>query len=465
MTHAIIRRIEDICGAENVIFGDVKKLERYGKDQAADKTYPHLPEAVAKPGTSEEVAALVRLAASERFPVTPRGAGSGLSGGAVPALGGLVISLERMNRILEIDRDNMTAVLEPGVVTRELDHPLSEAGLIFAGYPMSEEFCFIGGNVGENAGGGRAVKYGVTGQYVTGLEVVLPNGEIVRLGGKRVKDVTGYDLVHLMVGSEGTLGIFTKIWLKLTPRPTARRSLLAFFPDTRSAVRVLPRIMTKGGLIPTSAEYADRLSLHWTCEQMKETLPWREAGAMLLLETDGHSEKTVEEQAGVLEKVCREAGVQELFTAQTEQEGERFWKIRKMIPWALKRRSPMQSMEDIVVPPAAIPDFLDALEEISARRGTQIPCFGHAGDGNLHATPVKNADETDEQWAGALPGILEDMYRAAARLGGTISGEHGIGHKRRGWMHLVMGPAELDLLRRIKSAIDPEGIMNPGKII
>ena len=278
VTEAIVSQLQDICGSAHVVFADEKILKRYSHDQVPQDNQVRLPEVVVKPKSSEEVAAILKLANRENIPVTPRAAGSGLSGGAVPIFGGILLSVERMDQILEIDTANLIAVVEPGVVTNRLDAALAQYGLFFAGYPMSEEFCFIGGNVAENAGGGRAIKYGVTGRYIHGLEVVTPTGEIVHLGGKRIKDVTGYDLVHLMVGSEGTLGIFTKIYVKLLPRPTHRTATLALFADVESALGAVPVVMTSGKLIPTAIEYMDKFSFSSAAKDLKEDYPYDDLG-------------------------------------------------------------------------------------------------------------------------------------------------------------------------------------------
>lgn len=460
----IITILEDVCGSKNVVL-DEKKLKRYSRDQTAESKYAHMPEAVVFPGNSEEVASIIKTALKYKIPVTPRGAGSGLSGGCVPVFGGIVICLERLNRIMDIDRDNMFLVTEPGVVTRNLDPPLSEQGLFFAGYPMSEEFCHVGGNIAENAGGGRAIKYGVTGRYIHGLDIVTPAGDIISLGGKRVKDVTGYDLLRLMVGSEGTLGIFTRAIIRLTPRPTYRRTILTLFPDAEKAIRVIPRIMIAGGVIPTSIEFIDRICLHRTCEFLKETIPYQKAGAMMLFETDGNRESIVQEEAERIGEICSGNGALKVLPAKSLEESERFWKIRKSVTWALKKFSPRQSLEDIVVPPAAIPEILKKLERISAKYDTPIPCYGHAGDGNLHATPLKNPEHTDEQWEKSLPLVLKEIYHETSRLGGAISGEHGIGHKRKPYLPIVMSNSHLKMMRSVKKSLDPGNIMNPGKII
>src|SRR5512139_3116983 len=255
LTSAIVAELRTIVGTANVLYDEPERMLDYAHDETQGAEYSHLPEAVVKPDGGLEIAAIMRLANRERIPVTPRGAGSGLSGGAVPLFGGILLSLERMNRILEIDTANLVAVVEPGVVTNEINEAVKRHGLFYAGYPMSVETCFIGGNVAENAGGGRAIKYGVTGRYVLGLEVVLPTGEVVRMGGRRVKDVTGYDLLHLMVGSEGTLGIFTKITLRLVPLPAARAVMLVPFADVLTAIETVPKVMTQGHLVPSSVEF------------------------------------------------------------------------------------------------------------------------------------------------------------------------------------------------------------------
>jgi glycolate oxidase len=465
VTEAIVSQLQNICGAAHVEFENEKALQRYSRDQVPADNQARLPEVVVKPKSAEEVAAVLQLANRENIPVTPRAAGSGLSGGAVPIFGGILLSIERMDRILEIDTANLMAVVQPGVVTNRLDAALAERGLFFAGYPMSEEFCFIGGNVAENAGGGRAIKYGVTGRYIHGLEVVTPTGDIVHLGGKRIKDVTGYDLVHLMVGSEGTLGIFTKITVKLLPRPTHRTATLALFPDVASAISAIPDVMTSGRLIPTAIEYMDRFSFTSAAKDLKKDFPYEQLGAALLFEVDGNSADGVAAEAATIAEICEKRGAVARYVARQEKGIEAFWNIRKQIPWVLKRYSPQQSVEDIVVPIAEIPTIVSLLQEIAKKHDTLIPVFGHAGDGNLHATPMKNPQHSQAHWEAMLPELKAELYRATAQLGGTISGEHGIGHKRRDFMKLVMSEAELELLRRIKTALDPKNILNPGKII
>jgi glycolate oxidase len=464
LTVDIVDELRAIAGERNVLYGDPQRLEPYAHDEVAGAEYAHLPDVVVRPDGAAEIAAILRLANRERVPVTPRGAGSGLSCGAVPVCGGILLSLERMNRILEIDTANLVVIVEPGVVTNDVNEAVREYGLFYAGYPMSLESCFIGGNVAENAGGGRAIKYGVTGRYVLGLEVVLPTGEIVQFGGKRVKDVTGYDLLHLMVGSEGTLGIFTRITLRLLPLPAARVVLLVPFADVPTAIAAVPLVMTEGHLIPASVEFMDRLSVETAYRFLGESPPQPDIGAMLLVELDGYDQEQVEREMDTVAGLCLDAGALDVYVGNTADTERRMWRPRQNLAEAFKAVSPVQSLEDIVVPLAQIPDLMPELERLSGKYGVLIPCYGHAGDGNLHATPVKRPETPLEDWQARLPSLLEELYRAVARLGGTISGEHGIGSKRSRYLPLVMDPAVIALQRRIKDVFDPLGILNPGKI-
>jgi glycolate oxidase len=463
VTPAIARELRHIVGEPYVVYDDASAMQDYAHDEVAGDEYAHMPEAVVKPETAQQISDILKLANRERVPVTPRGAGSGLSCGAVPVYGGIVLSVERMNRILEIDRENMVAVVEPGVVTNDVNDALEEYGLFYAGYPMSVELCFVGGNVAENAGGGRAIKYGVTGRYVLGLQVVLPTGEVIELGGKRVKDVTGYDLIHLMVGSEGTLGIFTRITLRLLPRPTARAVLLVPFPDTPTAIAAVPRVMTRGRIVPTSVEFMDSRSIQAAYDYTGERLPHPEMGAMLLIEIDGASEERVEHDMNSIIDLCLELGALDIFVGNTPRDQRRMWRPRQEMAEALKAICPVQSLEDIVVPMAQIPRLVPELDRLSEKYDVLIPCYGHAGDGNLHATVVKQPGTPMDEWD-ELPTILEELYTAVRGLGGTISGEHGIGSKRSRYLPLVMDEKVIDLQRQIKRVFDPLNILNPGKI-
>lgn len=464
VTPVIVEKLKDIVGQRYVVYGDAEQLESYSHDEIADPHYAHLPEVVVKPESSEEISAIMKLANQEKIPVTPRGAGSGLSGGAVPVFGGIVLSIERMNKVLDLDRENMTITVEAGMITSQINDLLEEYDLFYAGYPMSLETCYIGGNVAENAGGGKAIKYGVTDRYVQGLEVVLPTGEIVQLGGKRVKDVTGYNLLHLMVGSEGTLGIFTNITLKLLPLPKVNVVLLVLFETVDEAMDMVPVIMTETGIIPTAIEFMDKLSTQTSCKYLNEHLPYEHAGAMLLIEIDGTSEEQLELQYEAIGETCLKRGAIEVYVGDNYTTQERVWSVRRNIAEAFKVYSPVQSIEDIVVPFAQIPQLIREIEQLSEKYGVLIPTYGHAGDGNLHSTPVKPPEMSMDEWNELLSNLLSELYVRTTKLGGTISGEHGIGSKRKQFMKLVMQPELIDLQKRLKLTFDPHNILNPGKI-
>jgi len=464
VTPKIVDELKQIVGTRYVIYGDEEKLQPYSHDEVPGAEYAHMPEAVVRPATAEEIGAIMKLANRKMIPVTPRGAGSGLSGGAVPVCGGIVVLFDRMNKILELDRENMMIVVEPGVITNEINEFLEEYELFYAGYPMSLETCSIGGNVAENAGGGKAIKYGVTSRYVLGLDVVTPTGEIVGLGGKLIKDVSGYSMVQLMVGSEGTLGLFTKITLKLLPLPKAQVDLLCLFKSSEEAIGAVPKIMTMGGIIPTAIEFMDKTSIKAACEYLNESIPYQEAGAMLLITVDGSDEQQVEREYESIGRLCFDAGATEVYVADNATTSERVWKVRRNIGEAYNVISRRQSAEDIVVPPAAIAAMVAKLEELSDKYDVMIPCFGHAGDGNLHARIVSQPRWSDEKWRKTLPKILNELYDLTADVGGRISGEHGIGHKRKKYLQKMASENYLDMLRRIKTALDPNNILNPGKI-
>lgn len=462
VTPEVVAELEAIVGPQS-IHTDTERLESYSHDETTAEEYGQMPEVAVTPTTTEQVSEIVKLANRHRIPITPRGAGSGLSGGAIPTLGGIVVSVEKMNRILEIDYGNMVAVAEAGVVTNELNNAVAKHGLLFAGYPMSLESCYLGGNIAENAGGGKAVKYGVTGRYILGLELVTPTGEVVRLGGKLSKDVSGYDLKQLVIGSEGTLGIVTKAIVKLIGLPKAQGDLLCLFESPQAAIDTVSIIMGKG-IVPTSIEFMDKLSVKTSCDYLNESLPYEDAGAMLLVELDGADPEEVELQLEDVGELLLENGALEVYVADNSTTRERVWSVRRNIAEAFKVASPIQSLEDIVVPVSSIPKIIPELERLSKQYDTLIPCYGHAGDGNLHATLVKNPKHSMERWHENEPKILRELYRITNELGGKISGEHGIGIKRKKYLAELIDPVELSLMRGIKKAWDPNGIMNPGKI-
>jgi len=462
VTHAIIEELCARLGAFNVIV-DAERMEAYSHDETSAEEYGHMPEVVVTPTSTSQVAKVVNLANREKLPITPRGAGSGLSGGAIPTYGGIVVSLEKMNHVLEIDYANMTMTVETGIVTNEINNLIKERGLFYAGYPMSLETCFLGGNIAENAGGGKAVKYGVTSRYILGIELVTPTGEVGWLGGKLVKDVTGYDLTHLVVGSEGTLGIVTTAIIRLIGLPKAKSDLLVLFKTPAEAIACVPEIIAKG-TIPTSIEFMDKLSVETSCGYLNESLPYEGCGAMLLIEMDGPNAERVDADAELVGDLCMERGAIEVYMADNRTTQERVWSVRRNIAEAFKVRCPIQSLEDIVVPTASIPDIIPELDRIATKFGISIPCYGHAGDGNLHATLVKNPDMPMDVWRSVEPQALEDLYTVVTNLGGKISGEHGIGLKRKKYMAEFMSPVELGLIKAIKKAWDPVDIMNPGKL-
>ncbi len=462
VTRVILDALRAIVGEKGVLVEE-EKCQTYAHDETNADVYGHMPEVVVLPTSTEQVAALVKLANREHIPITPRGAGSGLSGGSIPQFGGILVSLEKMNRVIELDTANMVITVEAGMVTNDLANLVQEQGLFFAGYPMSLQTCMIGGNIAENAGGGKAVKYGVTGRYITGLELVTPSGDVVWLGGKLAKDVSGYDLKQLIIGSEGTLGIVTQAVIKLIGYPHAKSDLLILFKTAREAIDLVPVIMSKG-IVPTSIEFMDQLSIITSCRYLNESLPYEEAGAMLLIEVDGPHAEQVENDLIAIGDLCEERGAIEVYVAEDRNTMERIWNVRRNIAEAFKVYSPIQSLEDIVVPTSRIPEIIPHLEALSKRYGMQIPCYGHAGDGNLHATLVKDPTMEMALWEKAEVDCLRDLYRITYDLGGKISGEHGIGIKRKAYLKELINPVELALMRSIKQAWDPNNIMNPGKI-
>ncbi|MCF7790378.1 MAG: FAD-binding protein [Victivallales bacterium] len=461
----VLKRLKEIVGHQNLIFDNEEKLEPYSKDEVPDSKYSHMPEVVVKPSTSVEISSIVKLANKRKIPLTPRGAGSGLSGGAVPIYGGIVISLENMNKIIELDRKNMMITVEPGIVSNEINEYLREYNLFYAGYPMSMETCFIGGNVAENAGGGKAVKYGVTSRYVIGLEVVMPNGEIVEYGGKLLKDVTGYNMVQLMLASEGTLGIFTKIILKLLPLPKYQADILCLFDSTDNAVNSVHKIITGTGITPVSIEYMNKCALEIVFKYLNESIQLHNAEGTLLISFDGNSPDRIEEDyTAVCNFLEKQKGLLEIYVADNLSTSERVWKLRINLAEAVSVLSKHQAAEDLVVPPAAINKLSAFLNKLSAKYCLKVPCYGHAGDGNLHIRIVAPEDWGKNKWEELLPIIQDELYRYTYNLGGRLSGEHGIGHKRKKYIDYFLSESHLNVLKTIKKSLDPNNIMNPGKI-
>jgi len=404
---------------------------------------------------------VMKLAYEHGVPVTPRGAGTGLSGGALPVHGGIVLSTRGMNRILEIDRNNLMAVVEPGVITQELQEAVEAVGLFYPPDPASRGSCFLGGNLAECSGGPRAVKYGVTKDYVLGIEAVLPTGEIIRHGGKLLKNVTGYNLTQLIVGSEGTLAIITRITLRLIPLPPHRVMLLVPFESLEASAGAVPAIMN-AGIVPSVLEFLERDAISITESHLDMTIPNSGAVAQLLIELDGTDESVIQRDAERVCEIVLAAGASDVLLADTGAKMNELWKMRRAIGEAVKSVS-VYKEEDTVVPRYNLVPLLVGVKEIAARYGIRTVCYGHAGDGNLHVNILK-MDMSDDEWESNLEPAIQEIFHHTVSLGGLISGEHGIGYVQKRYMPIAFTDSELGIMRRIKAAFDPQGILNPGKI-
>ena len=456
----VIAALEGIVGSPNVIVVR-EMIEPYTHDETPELT--GWPDVVVKAASAEEVSAILKLANELRIPVTPRGGGQGLSGGAVPVCGGIVLSLERMNRILEIDHGNLMATVEPGVITGELHRAVEAEGLFYPPDPASLDSCLIGGNVAEGAGGPRAVKYGTTKDYVCGLDVVLASGESMQLGGKLVKNVAGYNLIQLLVGSEGTLGVVTKIVLRLLPLPKAQIDLLVPYDSLEKAASTVSAIIAKS-IIPTTIEFMEGDTVR-ACERLlAKPVPFSEAEAQLLIQLTGPSREMLEDDLDQVGEICLDNGALEVLVAQDRPTRERLWEARRMIIEALNHESPINRTEDVSVPRSEIPPLLTGIHQISERVGIRTLCFGHAGDGNVHVNVLKY-DLPDHLWHEGLELARKALYDLTLSLGGSITGEHGIGATRRAFLAYSLGEAPVEIMRRIKDAFDPNHILNPGKIL
>jgi glycolate oxidase len=463
VTPKIVTQLRQIVGHQNVLYGDADQLESYSHDETGS-LYSAMPDVVVKPICAEEISKIMKLANEKMVSVTPRGAGSGLAGGAVPLCGGIVLSCERMSKVIEIDKINMVAVVEPGVVTNDLCNLVAEAGLFYAGYPMSVESSFVGGNVACNAGGAKVVKYGPTAAHVLGLQVVLPTGEIIEVGGKRRKDSSGYSLLRLLVGSEGTLGIFTKIYLNLVPEPGKVADLLIPFASVEDAIYTVPKIMTESKVLPVAVEFIDRLSVRYCSEYTNSSLPYQDkAAAYLIVQLDGKTKEDLQDTYEKAGNTCLENGALEVFVADNKFASEKIWNMRRNWLEALKIIDPYVSTGDVVVPISEIPRMMKKIDEISKAYGVQIPCAGHVADGNIHPAPLKPKNLAPETWKPLMEEILGQIAITSGQLGGAVSGEHGIGFVKRELLSKTKGQ-EVEVMRRIKAAFDPNNILNPGKL-
>ncbi|MCL7455462.1 MAG: FAD-binding protein [Anaerolineae bacterium] len=459
VTTQIVEALCQIVGQGDVLV-DREALEAYSHDETVGLRAE--PEVVVRVTSAAQVSQVFKLAQAQRIPVTPRGAGYGLSGGAVPVQGGIVLSTEKMNRILEIDPQNLMVTVEPGVITGDLHRAVEAEGLFYPPDPASLDSCTIGGNVAEGAGGPRAVKYGTTRDYVCGLEAVLPSGEIISSGGKLVKNATGYSLVQLLVGSEGTLAVVTKIILRLLPLPKVQVDLLVPFDDFQAAADTVSDIIGHR-ILPTALEFMEQDSILAVERLLGKEVPYDDAAAHLLIQLDGNTPAAVDADMELVGDLCLGHGARDVLVAKDRPTRERLWEARRMIIEALNHESPVNHMEDVVVPRAAIHHLLRGIKAIGRDRGVRIVNFGHAGDGNVHINVLKD-DLSGEEWAALVPGITEEIYRLALSLGGTITGEHGIGATRRQYLPMALDGVQIELMRHIRDLFDPNRILNPGKI-
>jgi glycolate oxidase len=458
VTSPLIEELKGVLG-DRYVFTDADKLEAYKTDEEANPKYHHLPEVVVLPENTEQVAAVIRLANQYLVPVTPRGAGTGLAGGAIPVYGGIVLVLDRLNKIIEFNEESLYVVVQAGVRTNEIQDEAKKRGLLYAGDPCSSDSCQIGGNVSTNAGGNKAIKYGTTREQVYSVEVVTPEGEIVTIGSRLAKKSTGYALEQLLIGSEGTLGIITQVTLKLKPLPQYGMDLLAIFQDVDQALSI-PGKVAKAGIVPTSMEFMDNKAVQSSSRYIKVDLPYADKGGIyVIISVSAFKEDDIDDQAELLDELCTEAGAVEVLVADEE----RIWKARRNVAEAARADSLVYYVEDIVVPLDAIVKIMKKLPELEEKYGIATTTAAHIGDGNIHVQVLK-MDIPDDVWEATLDKFHKELYEFVYGLDGRLSGEHGIGSKKVKEMELFTNPVELKLMKAIKKALDPNGVLNPGKI-
>ena len=458
VTHDVLDKLAGAVGAENVRT-DEEAMEIYASDETEDLAFT--PEVVVFPTDAESVSRVLRVASQHDIAVTPRGGGTGLSGGALPVHGGIVLSIERLNRIIEIDRQNLMATVEPGVITQELQEAVEKVGLYYPPDPSSRGSSRLAGNLAESAGGPHAVKYGITKDYVTGIEAVLADGTVIHHGGKLLKNATGYNLTQLIIGSEGTLAVITKIFLKLIPLPKHRTTLLIPFPTLEGAARTVPAIM-HAGITPAALEFMEREAVKISERHLSTSIPHSDAPAQLLVELDGDDEAAIQKEAEAVCEIAMGEGANDVLVAESSAKQNELWQMRRAAGEAVKSVS-VYKEEDTVVPRANIVPLLVGVKEIAGRYGIKTVCYGHAGDGNLHVNILK-MDMSDDDWNTKLDRAIVEIFELTVSLGGTISGEHGIGYSQKNYLPIAFSGEEIELMRRIKTAFDPKGILNPGKI-
>ncbi len=456
----IIEALIKVLGKEYVHTDD-EFLNTYGRDETENLLYK--PAVVVRPRTAQEISAIIKIANIENIPVTPRGAGTGLSGGALAIYGGICLSMERFNKILEIDEQNLQATVEPGVINEEFQNAVKEMGLFYPPDPASKGSCFLGGNLAHSSGGPKAVKYGTTRDYVLNMQIVLPTGEITWTGANVLKYSTGYNLTHLMIGSEGTLGVITKIVFKLIPYPQHNIVLLVPFNSAEKACEAVSAVF-RAGITPSGMEFMERDAIDWVrkfeADINIEIL--NEVQAHLLIEVDGNDIDLLYNDAEKITEVMMQFECGEILLADSAAQKDMLWKMRRKVGEAVKSNS-VYKEEDTVVPRAALPKLLKGVKEIGKKYGFKSVCYGHAGDGNLHVNIIKG-DTSEEIWNNDLPKGISEIFQLCVELGGTISGEHGIGLVQQPYMHIAIDEKRLELMRGIKKLFDPNLILNPGKI-
>lgn len=457
VTQKILDELKQIVGEKNLTV-DKSKLENYSHDEVTDAHYYYMPECVVFPQTTQQVAQIVKLANRELIPIVPRGAGTGVACGATPVYGGIVLTTEKMNRILKVDVDSMYIIAEAGALTEDIQNAAKKVGLYYPGDPCSGDSCFIGGNVATNAGGNKAVKYGTTRHQVYAMEVVTPLGEITNLGARVSKFSTGYALEQLLIGSEGTLGIITQVTLKLKPLPKHVIDLLAVFPEVEAAVTSVLKLI-KGGVAPTCLEFMDNRAIRSVEKFLNENLPHGEDGNYLIIQVERDSEDQLDDVAVQVDDICTENGAVEVLVSDPQK----IWRARKAYAEAIRAEDLTNTHEDMVVPLELLPIAMTKMVEIVEKHHAVARTASHAGDGNIHLSILKGAIP-DDQWLDKLAQIHHEIFDIIYPLGGRLSGEHGIGFKKKLLMKKYTDPVELEMMRTIKKALDPNLILNPGKI-
>ncbi|MEY5048981.1 MAG: hypothetical protein RLZZ175_2340 [Bacteroidota bacterium] len=455
----LINQWQTLLGNENVKY-DNDSLLNYSHDETEDLSF--LPEVVLKPSTPQQISEILKTCNEYKIPVTPRGAGTGLSGGALPIFGGVLLSMEKFNKIIDIDEQNLQATVEPGVITQVFQETVAAKGLFYPPDPSSRGSCFIGGNLAESSGGPKAVKYGVTKDYVLNLEVVLPTGEIIYTGANVLKNATGYNLTQLLVGSEGTLGVITKVIFRLVPLPKLDVVMLAPFKSSEQACAAVSAIF-RAGITPSALEFMERDAIDWTIKYLDLDMQLEEGiQSHLLIEVDGNDMDVLMKEAEQIYEVLSQFEVEEILLADTSEQKAQLWKLRRNVAHGVKANS-IYKEEDTVVPRAQLPQLLTGIKEIEKKYGFQTVCFGHAGDGNLHIFVIKGS-LSDEDWNNKVTEGIKEIFELTVSLGGTISGEHGIGYVQKQYVHIALNEVQQNIMKGIKAVFDPNNIMNPGKI-